>query len=333
MENHNILSFIIKNENATSDMLHALLAYKPFREVIIRVFTNNKHGADDIGWDDIDTQTSVGDAIPDLALLGEKVNILVEVKTTSWRGLTDNQPESYLKWLIENSNADQKYFVALVPPLYYHLEELNHRIASFKSQNNFHGINIVVVSWSEILRVISENDLQLLNQYIRDFSDLLSSWYETPITRMTFEEAQLIYDHNFLAAITNLIKITEGVISGLEQKGYEVSKSFNKRWWEGEYGGYVQYKEHDILWFGIWQKYWAKHNSPLCYGVHEGKWDSRVCQAFQGKYPSSILFPPGDTTPYRIKDIGKEILLSDDPVSKILNILEECLPELCDQIT
>ena len=98
------------------------------------------------------------------------------------------------------------------------------------------------------------------------------------------------------------------------------------------YGGYVQYKEHDVLWFGIWQEYWSKHDSPLSYGVHEGKWDKRICQAFQTKYPSSVLFPPGDTTPYRINAIDKDVMLSADPVANILIAIEECLIELCEQI-
>ena len=181
--------------------------------------------------------------------------------------------------------------------------------------------------------MISDNDLHLLNNYIADFTNLLSSWYETPAIRMSLEEVQLIYNHNFLSALTNIIKITEGVISGLEQNGYKISKSYNKRWWEGEYGCYVQYKEHDILWFGIWSDYWEKHDVPLCFGVHEGKMDDRICQAFREKYPMSKLFPPGDTTPYRVQDIDKEILLSKNQISKVINILEECLAELCSKVS
>ena len=332
MKNHNILSFIIKNENATTDMLYALLAYRPIRQAIVSLFTNGKFGAESVIWDDIQTQVSVGDSIPDLALLGKNVNILVEIKTTSWRNLTSNQPESYLKWLLSNSKADEKYFVALVPPTYYHLDELKDRIKLFEKNNKSHNINILIITWTEVLKSISENDLHLLSQYVSDFSALLSSWYEEPILKMTFEEVNLIYDYNFIKAIANLIKITEGVINGIEQKGYNVSKSFNKRWWEGEYGGYVQYNEHEVLWFGVWQDYWSKHNTPLCYGVHEGKWDNRICQAFQNKYPLSILFPPGDTTPYRIMGIGKDIMLSTDPVANILTEIDECLVELCMQI-
>jgi len=71
MENHNILSFVIKNENTTTDMLYALLAYKPIRQAIVSLFTNERFGAEDVSWDDIDTQASLGDSIPDLVMIGQ----------------------------------------------------------------------------------------------------------------------------------------------------------------------------------------------------------------------------------------------------------------------
>ena len=128
-----------------------------------------------------------------MALLGEKVNVLVEIKTTSWRGLTDNQPESYLRWLLNNNNSAQKYFVALVPPTYYHHDELKERIEAFKISAKHNSVHILILNWADIIRVVSDNDLQLLNPYINDFCNLLSEWYETPVARMTFEETQMVY--------------------------------------------------------------------------------------------------------------------------------------------
>lgn len=333
MKYHNILSSIIKTENSTTNLLHSLLAYKPFREVIVRLFTCQKFGAEDIDWNDIDTQTFIGDSIPDLALLGEQVSILVEIKTTSWRGLTDNQPKSYLEWLLNNNNSTKKYFVALTPPIYDHNDELKKRIELFNKEHVNNTVHILILNWTDIVNTIYNNDLQLLNQYIFDFCKLLSDWYETPKSKMTFEEAKLIYNHNFVSAISKLIKITEDVISGIEDMGYEVAKSFNKRWWEGEYGGYVKHDGQEILWFGVWQEYWSKHDTPLCFGVHQGKWDAKICNAFQNKYPSSIRFPPGDTTPYQVQSISTEVMLSDDPTSTILDTLEECLKELKTEIS
>lgn len=240
----NILSHLVKNENDTTELFSALLAYKPFREVIIRLFTKSQFGADDVFWDDIDTQIDTAGAKPDMSLLGEKVSILVEIKTTPCRGLTDNQPSTYLEWLADQNDNKTPFLIALIPPNYYHLNELESRIKSFNMTNNRKPVDTMILTWDTLLTAIEENELDVLNHYIGDFCTLIRSWYDAIRIKFTFEEVRAMYDSNMAEAIKKLMDTIEGVLRGLEQNGYTVSYSFNKRWWEGEYGGYIQIKDH-----------------------------------------------------------------------------------------
>lgn len=328
---HNILSFLIKNENSTTEMFYALLSFKPFREVVIRSFTNYTYGADTIRWDNIDTQVSIGTAIPDMMISGEKLHILVEIKTNIYTALTENQPESYLNWLLKQNTGKQKYFIALVPSRYKHLVDLKKNIQTF-NQNNFgHNITISIVTWEVLLKNIYENDLHLLNEYIHDFYELLYQWYKEPKIKLSIEEIQLIYNSSFVKSLSKLIKTTDEVIAGLEQNHFTLEKVQNKKWWEDEYAVYVNYKEQPILWFGIWPHCWEECGIPLGYGVDQ-EWDENVVREFQRIVPETIVFPPEESTTYRIKGIGKEILASSDPVSKIIQLLEDCLTKLSAQI-
>ena len=323
---YNILSYLIDSENRTTEMLYALLSYKPFREPVVRLFTESKFGADEISWDDIETQCRIGNIIPDMALRNDKVSVLVEVKTDWCRELTDNQPREYLKWLAGSKANGSSIFVALVPPNYKHLAELDRRINHFQSSNPNSSVRTLVVKWDQLIQVVSENDLEKLNQYIRDFCSLLKSWYEVPVTTFTPEETRLMYDKKNAVSIRKLLEIIEEVIDALKEKGYEVENSFKRRWWqEGEYGCYIKRKGKYILFFGLWQNYWEKFGQPLCYGVAE-KWDSSVCEEFRKAHPSHEKYEA-----YLMKNIDQLTLLSEDPVFSITKTIEKEIETLSRQ--
>jgi hypothetical protein len=330
---NNILAHLIRNEKGTTELLYALLTYKPFRNALLRLLTKGKAETDGISWDDMYTQTEIGGGIPDLSILGETTNILVEVKITSWRGLTDNQPQTYLQWLAAQGTSKAGYFVAIIPPVYYHLQELKQRITSFNNSNALNPIISTILTWDEVLKMLRENDLDQMNPYIRDFCDLLASWYEIPITKFTFDEVDKMYDADTAKAIRKLMKVVEDVVNGLEQKGYKVEYSFNKKWWDdGEYGAYVKHGgDQYLLWFGLWQDYWEKMGEPLCFGVQDREWDARICTEFMRIHPNYTKYPPNSPKPFLGVGIKKDILLSEDPVTRILDILEKDLRLLSEQ--
>ena len=229
---NSILSYLVKNENNVTELLYALLIYKPFREIVVRLFTNGQFGSSDITWDDMNTQIPIAGARPDLSMSAENVTVLVEIKTASWRGLTANQPHTYLQWLANRVTGEAKYFVALIPPVYDHRIALESHLQSFSAANQGNQVHIIIKTWDEIYQAIFDNDLDAMNLYIRDFSNLLRTWYASPITTFTFAEVHSMYDANVAKSIRKVIKVIEEVARGLEQNGYNVLRIFNKNWFE-----------------------------------------------------------------------------------------------------
>jgi hypothetical protein len=330
MSELNMLSYLISNENDTTKLLYALLNYKPFRDTLIRLFTDNHFEADKISWDDVYTQCSIGGCIPDLSIQSQKVSILIEIKTSLYCGLTDNQPESYLTWLSGNCAVGDKFFVIIIPPGYYYLNELKTRIKKFQESKKENPVTSIILTWDKVLSAIHENDLNKMNPYIQDFYNLLNSMYQSPIINFTFEEVRSMYDKNTAKAIGKLFKITDSILKELEQKGYQIEYSLNKKWWDnGEYGGYIKCENQYVLWFGIWQSYWEDSGVPLCFGIDKN-WNAQIIHEFKRLYPNSIEYP--SKNPYILGGVEKDILMSDDAVVKILDFLERYLINLCNQL-
>jgi len=94
----------------------------------------------------------------------------------------------------------------------------------------------------------------------------------------------------------------------------------------------VKHGDQYLLWFGLWQDYWEKTGEPLCFGVQSGKWHDRICKEFMRIHPNCTKFPPNDLKPWLVLGIPKEILLSEDPVMRILDDLDKDLSLLRAQI-
>jgi hypothetical protein len=188
----NVLRYLPSDENAVTTLLRAICALKPIREAVVRLFTQGHFGADDVEFEAISTQVGIGGAIPDMCFNTDTLRVAVEIKVSDWRGLTANQPQSYLRWLVSQP-ADQKCFVFLVPPHYAHRQEYESRKAAFCVENPHHGVHFVEITWLDVCAVLDETGLSATSMYAHDFKNLLEGWYvPAPIT-FTLDELREIY--------------------------------------------------------------------------------------------------------------------------------------------
>lgn len=293
-ENFNILKFLLSKEDSVSSFLKGLMFFKPVRESLVRLFTNKELKTQDIKFEDIYLQFVLREnqSRPDLAIINEKLKMLIEVKISPYRELTENQPESYLEWLAnqQSENLQSKnlslYFVAIIPPNYDHRNDLEKRLFDFKNKNRDIEIHIKIIDWLEIKKELQDNDLHLLNPYISDFCDLLSEWYENPIIKFSLEEVNVLYNQKTFYALSKLFEFVEKVVEELENKekieGISIYKAFKNKWWKDEYGAYFVCNNIDLLWFGIWSKAWEEYGSPLWIGVCRS-WDRKIIEFFKNK--------------------------------------------------
>ena len=76
----NVLRYLPSDENAVTTLLRALCALKPIREAVVRLFTQDNFGANDVELEEISTQFDIGKAIPDMCLQTDALRAVVEIK-------------------------------------------------------------------------------------------------------------------------------------------------------------------------------------------------------------------------------------------------------------
>lgn len=330
----NVLSYLPSDENAVTTLLRALCALKPIREAVVRLFTKKSFGADDVEFEDVWTQFSIGGAILDMCLKTDTLRAVVEIKVSDWRCLTANQPQSYLGWLV-NQSVNHKFFVFLVPPDYAYRQEYERRKAVFCTGNPNHGIRFVEITWLDVCTVLEEAGLSATSVYARDFQNLLEEWYvPAPITFTLNELSQItMYDKNAATAICKMFEFVEQIASEFERAGFTVSRNFPRRWWTSEHGLYIKCGNEDVLFLGIWSGFWKDYGYPLCIGVNNRKWTPAVIARFQLMFQSYVIYPPNGAPPYSTKGID-QLFLMGDAVRDVSNwLLQGYLKGICDLIT
>jgi len=247
-----------------TEALAGLLAYKVFRDAFVTMVATKPYP--NLDEDCVETQVQIKDCgIPDLLISNDDITILVEVKCSQSRGLTENQPKKYLEWLIQQ-RTNVKILTLLSPPIYKHMEKYKRRI---KCVSN--GVETKEIAWTDILMLIEDNGLNELNQNFCDFSSVLRSWFVQEPISLNRKELEVIYNQDTPAAIEKLFGIIDGVIRHLKQE-YDVKESKSRRWWEEdhEYGCYLKLKKKETLWFGIWTTLWQEKGIPVSLGVDKG---------------------------------------------------------------
>jgi len=332
LTNHvNILKEAMREENEVTRVLYALCAYTAFREVLVRFLTVGSYGADDVAWEDMGVQANIDGVKPDFYALAESLSLLLEIKTSLYTGLTAAQPANYLAWLARHPRPGKRFFVALIPARYIHRGELEKRLVPWLSKPIEPLVTATILEWEGFLEALRTAGLEQLNPYVSDFYDVLKSWLTEPPIKLTFLEVEKMYARETAIGMSNLLKLVEKVSAEME-KSYQIEKSFIRRWWDnGEYGIYIREGDHNLLWFGIWQAYWEHSGVPLCYGVQQN-WSDALVRKFQSLHPQYITFPKGDPNPFVLEKIGKEVLLAEDQVGKIVGLLEQELQSLSPQV-
>lgn len=312
----NVLRYLANDENGTTTLLRALCALKPVREAVVRLFTQDEFGADEVEFEGVSTQFHIGGAIPDMCLQADALCVIAEIKVSDSRDLTPNQPEMYLRWLARQP-VNRKFFVFLVPPDYaeQHRQEYEIRKAAFCAGEPDAGIRFVEINWLDLCSAFDRAGLSEACAYARDFKALLEEWWiHSPIN---FTVAQLgvtnMFSKDAAHAVCKLFDFVNKIASKLERDGFNIERAFQKQWWdpEGEYGIYISCGGKYVLWLGIWTAFWRDHGCPLCIAVQNGKWNPAITERFKNAFPDHVTYPPNDPYPYFTKCIEQHLLRAD----------------------
>lgn len=322
----NVLQALPSKENDTTNLLKALCELTQFREVVLRHFTGGKFGAKDVEPDAISAQQGLGGAIPDMVLEGADVIVVVEIKTTEWCCLTDNQPNTYLKWLHAYPHTANKYFVFLVPPGYVHWDAYDRGKEKFENEHKGHSLNVLdKTDWLDFVTAIEESGITETSIYAQDFCEMIRRRYTSSGISFSLAELEVqdVYSKNAATAMRKILSLIQKVYEHLKL-AYDIRTVFNNFWWEnGERGFYVQAGNEDVLYFGLWMLHWQDTGNPLCFGVNRD-WNPKIVELFRMKFPNNELYTPANRTScYYLVPVEKHLLMAPDAVEAVVRMLEE----------
>jgi hypothetical protein len=307
----NVLRHLVSDEHSMTKLLYALCELKPIREVVVRLFTQKKFGADDAAFEDMSVQVSRGGPLPDLCIEAEALHVVVEVTGADATGFTDYQPRQYVRELVRQK-ATYQFFVFLVPS-HYDRQAYERWKQAFCVENPQHAMQFVELTWFDVHAALDQAGLSATCGYTRDFQQLLQEWYAPPPIPFAFPALGVTTLCNTTAgrAVSKVFACVEQLASAFEAAGFTVSKRFQEQWWQGEWGVYLQCGNHNVLFLGVWMSYWQEHGWPVCIGVNQGRWKPAVIARFQQMFPQHDIYPPQDAHPYLVRGIDPQLLTGD----------------------
>lgn len=271
---NNIFHNIIKNETSVTELFCNLMIFKPFRVLFLNIVKEKGAEIDPekIGYDCFETEIDLGKdekkhGRADLVLtIDEGDEYIFEIKIESWCNLTENQPESYLKYL----DSDNKRLFFIIPESYSHISEVYDRWNKCTGHlpDNIKENNIIY--WEDVLERIKDAELDKLSLFIKEFVEIMDdSWFYYEDIVFTQEEIWLInlkeseeYYLMTSSSVPKLIQKIINVIDGVNQKKDYIKQD------PSYYGYHIKNSDFELddeihLFFGIQYIIWEKRGNPI----------------------------------------------------------------------
>lgn len=276
---NNIFYNLVKNETSVTELFCNLMSFKPFRLLILNMIKEKGRNInpEKIDYDCFDTEISLGKdeqkhGRADILLsVDQNDEYIFEIKIESWCNLTENQPESYLKYL----NNDNERLIFIIPENYYHIEEICER---WKKHTGYNTDNIKensMIFWEEVLKRIKDAELDKLNLFIKEFVEIMDSrWLYSEKIEFFNEDFHLIESTDSEEIIMNnrsVPKLIQKIYNVIDAAAVNIEcsnkKSENER--ASDYYGYFVdsikngLDEKIDIWFGSQYILWEKFGHPI----------------------------------------------------------------------
>jgi hypothetical protein len=258
----NIFWRIVNNEDSTTELLCNLFQFDEFKNIFLQLLCDKGIEIPDIDFDSVNAQCSTEFGRPDIVIEGNDHILAIENKTDVNRELTSQQPEGYLKFLVDKPQKN-KAILFLIPKGYKEEE----KIKEYQKKSDIVHINIIY--WEEFLQTLKASKLQDHGTIFKHFIELINGWfgYET----ITFSKEE--YDS--MKYTPKLLKLIDNV-AGVIGKSFKTSLESEV----GSYGYRIIMGNTLICWFGCWYELWEKKGHVL------------ICSAHQAAHPYGFSLLP-----------------------------------------
>lgn len=239
----NLFDKLLNKEDDYTNIFCNLICQNQYRNILEQTLNINEIFDKQIIGIETNQAKEKGSKPDAIIKFAHNITILFEVKISTWRNLTNNQPESYLDYLSKQNGV--VFFILLIPIGYQHLNEFEERYKKWEIKND-KTIQLRIVYWQNIYQNIKQNSDDLV---LTNFADMLDLEHMEEIVSMDDNEINLL-ENDFIFQYNKKIKdIIEYAVSGLIKKGLKCEKSKD----DDGLNYYIMNKKNEILyWFGTW---------------------------------------------------------------------------------
>ena len=309
MRETNIFHRVADYEVPFTELFCNFMNYKIFRECILKVVLDGKQYSKNIKYEHFSTQKRLQNNCgqPDISIKNDDIEILIEIKINN-TGLTENQPEGYIRHL--NTISEYNLLVFLIPENYSHRCEIEKRLIKTPKEK------YKIITWNQIIEEIIDHEIYDINPLFSEFFDLITSWFKPESICFSSVEVSYMFSDSIPTILEKLFNIVD-TVKNATAPTCKSSKGQSK-----EYG--LNFRKKDggnILYFGVWYDFWKKHNKPLIYGVHKD-YPQKVKDRFLNKN-KIIEMENWHMAWFRQSDLGD----TQNVITTIQTELEELLEE------
>jgi hypothetical protein len=239
----NIFEKILTKEDDFTNAFCNLLSNKVYRNILEETLDISEIHKEEVIQIESNTEKeerSKPDAI--IKFTGD-ITLLLEVKISTWRGLTPNQPESYLEYL--SKEKGKVVFILLIPIGYQHLDEFKNRYLNWENKNK-KEIPLKIVYWQKIYQKIK---IETDDMVLHNFADMLDLEHMEEVVSMNDNEIEFL-ENDFIYQYNKKIKdIIEYAVSGILKMGIKCENTKD----DDGLNYYIYNKNNEIaFWFGNW---------------------------------------------------------------------------------
>ncbi len=255
MQKINLFSGLEKENNVSSILVNLIKKYPIFKNKWKEFLKINNIDLIDTEVDLKQEDIEFGRI--DIYIENDTNEILVENKIWCSRGLTDNQPSNYIKYLEKKKESK---LIFLIPKHYHHTNKLT----SYKKNEKFS-----IKYWEDFIAELKKDDFHKINIFIEEFVDFMEKILFISHVHLSKTEKKLLnkeFSSMENRTIPKIMKELFSIVDAVKDGGkIKVANSLKPTEYENSYGYELKLPEDNkvFVWFGIDYNVWENNGSPI----------------------------------------------------------------------
>ena len=277
----NIFDGLVTNERTYTELFRNMCRYRFFRDTFARFVTDGsaqdrphaESALSGFSFQSAQVETQLhsenSGTYPDVVIDTGELRLVIEMKTNTWTGFQDSQPDTYLEDLAkhgaeDNHHVSHKGLIVLIPKYHSHKRSIEDKIVEHRKASGNRPF-ILLLYWEDFIQQLEDAGARELNSVFRDYLDLSNDWFVNG--RITLNPVQIsTLRQSMGTALFSLRALVEVIRARLS--GSDHIKLSRLKMTDYDFGFSISDTDKMIGYFGIANYAWIHGPSPLLIGVH-----------------------------------------------------------------